>query len=452
MDYKDKYLKYKSKYLILKNNQLGGNPLINDRKGYLYTKKEWKKNDESYKKDYDYYCPDSHQNLCTDKSNSIGICKKTISECDNENIDGVIPEIYGERSSEGEKFGYSSATLNKRCNKLYKDYEYSEKVKIKKINKLSICTYNIWGLYRPKKDSDEDEFYRHTMEIRINAVADELRKNKPDVVCFQEMTNIPYKILSEKLKDIYPYHYEKDFDSEKTKDARNRDVEVHIFSKYPAQHVEVYGIEGNLFYRDSMMVADFGKVVVFNCYLQAGSKKSPGQEKYWYHYSRCRMDQIKLIKELIQNYTKDNKDKSIIVVGDFNMHLDGPEDEWFELKEIKKIGLNDSWRDLYPNKSGFTENTDINRMRWNVKFQEKKLRYDGILYKNIKPVKSKIIGKTPIVLNEEDTKNIIKYWFKKTETGEPDKRIKFSPDKKSKELLELFPSDHFGVITKFKFE
>jgi exonuclease III len=449
MDYKIKYLKYKSKYLNLKNIQFGGNPLKNDKKGYVYTKKEWDKESESIKKEYDYYCPESHQNLCTDKSNSIGLCKKNLSECDDENINGVIPEIHGEKSSEGEKFGYSSGTLFKRCNKFYKDYEYTEKIKLKNKKKISVCTYNIWGLYRPKKDKDEDEFYRHTIDIRINAVVDELIKNKPDIVCFQEMTNIPYEILSNRLKDIYPYHYEKDFNNEKNKEARNRDVEVHIFSKFPAKHIEIYGLEGNLFYKDSLLVADFGNFIIFNCYLQAGSKKSPGQEKYWFHYSRCRKDQIKLIKELIDDYTKDNKEKGIIVVGDFNMHLDGPEDEWFELTEIKNMGLNDSWRDLYPNKPGFTENTKTNRMRWNLKFQEKKLRYDGILYKNIKPIKSKIIGTNPILLNKEDTDKILKYWYKKTDSGEPDKRIKFSPDKKNKELLELFPSDHFGVITKF---
>ena len=445
MNFKDKYLKYKNKYLSLKS-QTGGNPILNEQKGYLYTKDVWEKKEESYKKDYDYYCPDSHQNLCTDKSNSIGLCKKNISDCDNEDIDGVIPEIAGEKSSDGEKFGYSAETLHKRCNKLYKNYEYSEKQKIKKLNKISICTYNIWGLYRPKKDLDEDEFYRRTIDIRINAVADELVKNKPDIVCFQEMSNIPYKILSERLKDIYPYHYEKEFDSEKTKDERNHDVEVHIFSKYPAKHIEIYSVEGNLFYRDSLMVADFGKFVVFNCYLQAGSKKSPGQEKLWYHYSRCRQDQMKLIKKLINNFN----DKIIFVAGDFNMHLDGPEDEWFELKEIRRIGLSDSWRDLYTDKPGYTENTSINRMRWNLKFQEKKLRYDGILYKNAKPVKSKIIGKNPILLDKEDTNKMLKYWYKKTESGEPDKRIKFSPNKIKKELLELFPSDHFGLISKFK--
>ena len=55
---------------------------------------------------------------------------------------------------------------------------------------------------------------------------------------------------------------------------------------------------------------------------------------------------------------------------------------------------------------------------------------------------SKIIGNTPIKLNERLTNLFKKYWI----ASDSEDKIKYSSDGKT---LELFPSDHFGVITNF---
>ena len=187
-------------------------------------------------------------------------------------------------------------------------------------------------------------------------------------------------------------------------------------------------------YNNSIIRVEYNDFVLYNVYLQAGSKKSPGQEHYWFHYTRCRIDQLKKIKELI------NKDtKPVILCGDFNFHLDGGE-EWLETNELKDY-FKDSWRELRKTE-GFTENTDVNTMRWNLKFQEKKVRYDGILYRGngIMPIFTKLVGTKPIQLNKKMTDEFIKNFI----TNEHDK-VKYN----KKKTINIFPSDHFAVISKF---
>ena len=78
---------------------------------------------------------------------------------------------------------------------------------------------------------------------------------------------------------------------------------------------------------------------------------------------------------------------------------------WHNEAELKKHTIN-----FLEKNNGFTENTDINTMRWNLKFQEKKVRFDGILYRSNKiyPIFCKIVGKKSVPLNKEMTQLFIK--------------------------------------------
>jgi exonuclease III len=252
------------------------------------------------------------------------------------------------------------------------------------------------------------------MKIRINLIADVIIKNNPDIVCFQEVSLISLQILKKRLSYIYKYQYETDYFFDEIL-QRNREVETITFSKYQVCNYQVYGLDGNLRYNNSLIRTEFNNFVLYNVYLQAGSKKSPGQEYYWFHYTRCRIDQLKRIKELI-----DKDMKPVIICGDFNFHLDGG-DEWLEYNEIKDY-FKDSWKEVN-NNEGFTENTDINTMRWNLKFQEKKVRYDGILYKgsSIHPFLSKTVGKKSVPLNKQMTKLFIKNFI-----SDNHKKIKYN--------------------------
>jgi exonuclease III len=400
---------------------------------------------------YPFYCPNEYPYFCGKDSNSFGLCKKRLEDCNNVNIDGVIPILacHTDYGNKGAKYGYYTDNLHMRCKNIILNKEktfYTSDIQLPLM--FSIMTYNIWGL-PPKND-----FILKLMKIRINLIADIIIKNNPDIICFQEVSLIPLRILKKRLSFLYKYQYETDYFFDEIS-QRNREVETITFSKYPVCNYQVYGLDGNLRYNNSLIRTEFNNCVVYNVYLQAGSKKSPGQEYYWFHYTRCRIDQLKRIKELIEKDTK-----PVIICGDFNFHLDGG-DEWLEYNEIKDY-FKDSWKELNK-KDGFTENTDINTMRWNLKFQEKKVRYDGILYRattsctaspqadsracliktgcTIRPFFSKIVGKQSVPLNKEMTKLFIKNYI-----SDEHKKIKYN----NKKTINIFPSDHFGVITKFK--
>lgn len=392
-----------------------------------FTLNEYNLLNNNMKSLYPFYCPNEYPYFCGKNSNSFGLCKKTLEDCDNVNIDGVIPILSIDNINKGSKYGYYTDNLHRRCNNIVLNKEKNFELSISKIFMLSIMTYNIWGL-PPKND-----FVLKLMKIRINLIADIVIKNNPDIICFQEVSLIPLQILKKRLSLIYKYQYETDYFFNEILE-RNREVETITFSKYPVSNYQVYGLDGNLRYNNSLIRTEFSNFVLYNVYLQAGSKKSPGQEYYWFHYTRCRIDQLKRIKELIEKDTK-----PVIICGDFNFHLDGG-DEWLEYNEIKDY-FKDSWTDLNK-KDGFTENTDINTMRWNLKFQEKKVRYDGILYKsnNIYPFFSKIVGKKSLPLNNKMTQLFIKNFI-----SDEHHKIKYN----NKKTINIFPSDHFGVITKF---
>lgn len=414
--------------------------------------------DDSIKNDdpeSDLVCPDDKPYLCTMDTKSFGLCKEKKEDCNDIDIIGVAPEIRTDKDeTKAEKFGYTTGNLASRCTDIIEVYNYNEtNLQEKALKEISICTYNIMGIFRLKQNEEENDFMKNTVMMRMNKIAMILKSKQPDVVCFQEMSKTAFEFLYNQVKDVYPYIYEKNFCDNFDKvilQDRKKDIEVYMFSKYPVDNVKVYTVQGNLHYTNSLMIAEFKQFVVFNCYLQAGSKNSPGQDKYWYHYSRCRQDEMREIMKLIETYKK-----PVIIVGDFNCHLDGPLKDWNELSELKlktfsndDYTLVDSWKELYPNQNGFTENTDVNTMRWNMKFQEKKLRYDAILYteNGLKPIESYIIGDQPIELNDKDTELFRKYIMKDPDVK--NEKTKFNADGKT---LALFPSDHFGLVTKFSF-
>ena len=374
---------------------------------------------------FPFYCPDNFPYLCGTNSNSFGLCKKTLEDCDNDDCDGVIPITAIDNNNEGIKYGYITANLHKRCKKIILDKnEICNHVSYIPLM-FSIMTYNILGL-PPKND-----FMLKIMNMRMNIIIKTILKNNPDIICFQEMSLISQNILNKRLCHIYKYQYERDYYFDEI-DKRNREVETTIYSKYPILNYQVYGLQGNLRYNNSMIRAEYNDFVLYNIYLQAGSKNSPGQENYWFHYTRCRLDQIKRIKELI-----DKEIKPVIVCGDFNFHLDGGP-EWLEKNEIDKY-LNDSWRNLKKS-DGYTENTNINTMRWNMKFKDKHVRYDGIFYKgkSIKPYHTKLVGLSSLYLNKKMSEKFISQF-----TTDKNK-VKYHNG-----LIKIFGSDHFGVLCKF---
>lgn len=429
MDYQKKYLKYKNKYFKIK--QLGGNKL---------TKSEFNENE------HDGYCPDDKPYMCDMDTKAYGLCKSSPTKCDINDSDGVIPTIPDD-TDEGKRFGYKSDFLHLPCDTL-EEFETKPIVNSTKQNvpnEFKIMTCNLWGILRKIDDTDKYNFLKFVMETRMIHIAKNIIDLEPDIVCFQEMSQTTYDLLSKFLKKYYPYMYEIDPNYDTLLTTRKRDIETCVFSKYQAKNYTNYNVGGNLGYTNSLLVVEYPNLSIYNCYLQAGSKVSVGQSKKWKHYSRCRRDQFMNIRRLIESDTR-----PVVVVGDFNCHLDGMNDGFPELKVWDNF-LKDSYRATHINKDeedydGLTENTDINHMRWNNKFAEKKLRYDGILYRGeIQPIVSDVVCKQQIPLNEEQSRLFEKYMVTDPEANK--EKIRYYDD--TKKLFALNMSDHFPVITKF---
>jgi hypothetical protein len=250
-----------------------------------------------------------------------------------------------------------------------------------------------------------------------------------------------------KSKKIYPYVYENPIIIEKGKD-----IDCCVISKFIPKKITMQNLTGILSYPNTLQIIEFENLVIFNCYLQAGSKASPGQITKWMHYSRCRSQYFEYIKKLIEEYESNNK--GIILLGDLNFNLNGTINDWPELKSFNKMGLDDSWITTNPGQPGLTEDTTKNFMRWNSKFEEKEYRYDAILYnKKLRPTSSTIFGDVSKKLIKESNDIYEKVIIPENNRSDP-RLIKSSTyinnQGEMKNEYELFISDHFGVLSSFE--
>lgn len=210
-------------------------------------------------------------------------------------------------------------------------------------------------------------------------------------------------------------------------------------------------LDGILGYYNTLQIIEFQNLVIFNCYLQAGSKASPGQSMKWMHYSRCRAQYFNYIKTLMDRHKNDNK--GIILLGDLKFNLNGTVDEWPEEKYLDALGLQDSWTTTHPpTEPGLTEDTNKNFLRWNSKFEKKEYRYDAILCNDLLiPIESSIFGDKSVKIIGDDNKYYERIILKNID----DKRIvkcTYLNEGKVKNQYDLFISDHFGVLSTFNWK
>lgn len=404
-------------------------------------------------------CPDKSPVLCGPQTISRGLCVPKQEDCDSRsNSLRNIPILevnplsakYGYRNSPdlGKHCYYTNHTMTLNYQRIFgisKGDENIPNIDFKNVpddmkadtvpENFSCLTYNIWGL---AKNADIQRLF----DLRKPLLEKTIRSLNADILCLQEISSFAY----EKLKGLfseYKFASEIPYPGNAGK-RRNRGVDVYFLSKYRPKAIYIYGLEGVLGYANALMAIEYPNLVVFNLYGQAGSKSSPGQAEKWLHYSRCRYDILQSIRDLMQSTFSDAK--QFIVCGDLNFHLDGSLDDWPEIamiNQLKQDGFVDSYRQI--NKDpGFTEDTDLNKMRWNQKLIEKFYRFDAILYKGPLTVKkSEIIGLEEECLSQADSE-----WFidklsdaKGGREGEL-KRCKHG-------TLPINPSDHFGVLTHF---
>jgi hypothetical protein len=147
---------------------------------------------------------------------------------------------------------------------------------------------------------------------------------------------------------------------------------------------------------------------------------------------------------------KDNKiKKPIVVLGDFNTNLSATFEEAPELRAFKLLGLEDAWLNKYSdrkNNPGYTEDTDVNHMRWNVKLEKKQKRIDGIFHtKNVlKTNEIVVLGKEPVKGVPDELMDKFKTYRIPPKATDAD--IKFIDGK-----TMFWPSDHFAVVANLEF-
>ncbi len=403
--FKDKYIKYKNKYINLKNQQGG------------------------------VLCPADYK-LCDVNTKNMNLCIKKTDDCEDIKIRGLV-NISKPPNEDALRKGYVIDNLHRNCylkdgyDDIKFEYNFTNDTPIQ--GEFKIATYNIWGL-------DLNDNSKELIGIRMPLIAKTINDNSIDIICFQEMSYTTFDVLNNLLKDKYNI-YEVRLPTQDLYKERKHDVEcaVAIKHKFKPKRIVVEPLGGNLTYMNSLMIIYFENLTIFNCYLQAGTKYSVGQEDLYLHYSRCRFQLLEYIIGKIP------KDSNCIILGDFNINLNDSGENFPEIRMIhyieEKLGFVDNWKAKHKTE-GFTENTDINLMRWNDKFIDKKARVDGILSRGLQIIDCKIIGDEDFTFVDKNYE-----WYIKNFT--PNKKLdllgKIMVDGKPK--IPIFGSDHFGVLS-----
>ncbi len=287
-----------------------------------------------------------------------------------------------------------SPTYSQKINSYYYDKNWKEykqkssdfKSPVKK-DDLKLISYNVWGA--PQDESSK--FFN--FELRSRSVLDILEKENADIVLLQEVSEKWLKAL------LYnKFIQENYFVSENKPNRINSTFGLGqiILSKLPFENINIYGLPGYEMY--TLLSAEVqhnkDKIQLNNIHLHSCK-----------HHHQFRIAQLKTIFNIIDKSSITNQ----VIAGDFNFG-----DGWKENKCIRDCYA-DAWLKLKKNLKGYTEDTEINRMRFMFKKKNKQERFDRILYNGkIKPKNIKIIGTQSV--NKEKT---------------------------------IWPSDHFGLSYEF---
>ena len=241
---------------------------------------------------------------------------------------------------------------------------------------LTVATFNVWF---------DDYFF----ETRLRAILQILKESEADVIGLQEVTVEALDVLSKDpwLRDS---HFLSDVDG-----ATFRDYGVVLLSKLPIERIEVCTLPGPMERR--MVLASFvvnGEPLEIAVVHLESLKTS----------SRVRVQQLHALFDRLQEA------RHAVMMGDFNFDPSWPENSYLDPEFV------DVWSHLRPGEPGFTEDTDVNRMRALRTGKTKKVRFDRVLLKTSRSswIAQEIqrLGMTPV-----------------------------SPDQPL-----VFPSDHFGLI------
>lgn len=236
---------------------------------------------------------------------------------------------------------------------------------------LTVTTFNIW-------------FDDYHADERYLAVSRLLAAHRPDVMVFQEVTPSALEVFL-----AQPWIRE-DYRRAAVVGSGVGNYGMLLLSRLPLTDVSYTGLPTRLsrgFLRAHCTV-NGSPLAVCSIHLDSGKRSAP-----------LRGRQVRRIFGALRRVD------DAVVLGDFNMRD----------AENHRITapFTDVWPVLRPGEDGFTEDTDINLMRWDSKPKHRQVRFDRVLIKGARwaPSEIELLGTAPV----------------------------------SAELPRVFPSDHFGV-------
>ncbi|MCT7662106.1 endonuclease/exonuclease/phosphatase family protein [Mycobacterium deserti] len=238
-------------------------------------------------------------------------------------------------------------------------------------DELTVSTYNVW-------------FDSKCADLRFRHIAELLSRDSPDVMVFQEVTAEALKVfLAQRwIRDDYACAAVVDDEVGK--------YGMLLLSRLPIRRVVYTRLPTKA--DRGLLRAEFmingGTTAVCSVHLDSGKRSR------W-----IRGWQLRAVFRALRDV------ENALIMGDFNMR----DDENERIAEPYR----DVWPTLRPDDDGFTEDTSINLMRYDMKDKHRHVRFDRVLLKGRDwvPEDIELLGTEPI----------------------------------SKKHPRIFPSDHFGL-------
>ena len=239
------------------------------------------------------------------------------------------------------------------------------------LDRLSLATYNIW-------------FNVLFARQRYEAIAAILAAEAPDVMVFQEVTEPALTVLL--AQPWIRAHYS----SAAVCGGRLGHYGMLLLSRIPVDRVSYTRLPSNLSrgYLTARYTIGGRSFTVVGLHLESGKAAAALRER-----------QLRLVVDSVRGHA------DVAIMGDFNLR-DAE-------NAILPADFTDVWPTLRPDEPGFTEDTTINHMRYDMKHKHRHVRFDRVLLKadTWTAHSVRLLGREPV---------------------EP-------------ELPRIFPSDHFGV-------
>ncbi len=257
--------------------------------------------------------------------------------------------------------------------------EAVDAVESAEVTELTLVTYNVW-------------FGKYYFQERCEALLKIVRDGEADVIGLQEVTpNFLEIVLKQRwVRDSY-------YISDAT-GVSVQDYGVLLLSRIPIRRMFLHELLS--FMNRKFLVAEFcinGETFnVATVHLESQKESAL----------------IRAI-QLCEIFPRLSKSEHSVLMGDFNFCS-----SWKDENANIDRSYQDMWTVLRSDEPGYTEDTDINLMRLQIKRKKKKVRFDRILLRSSSPVwqpqSIQLLGTEPISLKKKHS--------------------------------NVFPSDHFGLV------